>query len=171
VRSQKRPALDFKRDILPLKNILFRTALRITLNREEAEDVVQDTLLKLWERRGELSAVQNLESFAITAARNLALDHKARLCNQTIPLDEEQHDRQDEHQPSIHDTLVREEKISHIHLLINKLPEKQRTVIQLRDIEGKTYKEIAEIMGTTEADVKINIYRGRNFLKNNCKML
>lgn len=163
--------MDFKRDILPLKNILFRTALRITLNREEAEDVVQDTLLKLWERRSELSAVQNLEAFALTAARNLALDHKNLAYNQTIPLDEEQHDRQDVYQPSVQDTLVQQERISHIRQLIDRLPEKQRTAIQLRDIEGKTYKEIAEIMATTEADVKINIYRGRNFLKNNCKML
>ncbi len=53
--------MDFKHDILPLKNIIFRTALRIVLNREEAEDIVQDTLMKLWERRNELEKVENLE--------------------------------------------------------------------------------------------------------------
>ena len=50
--------VDFRHDILPLKNIIFRTALRIILNREEAEDIVQDTLVKLWERRGELDEVR-----------------------------------------------------------------------------------------------------------------
>ena len=154
--------MDFARDILPLKNVLFRTALRITLNREDAEDIVQDTLLKLWERHDTLSNIQNLEAFAITAARNLALDRKDLAHHKVIPLNEEEHDQPDRFQ------LVQEEKISHIHKLINQLPEKQRTAIQLREIEGKTYKEIAEIMDTTEADVKINIYRGRNFLKNNC---
>ena len=163
--------MDFTRDILPLKNVLFRTALRITLNREDAEDIVQDTLLKLWERRNALSTVQNLEAFAITAARNLALDRKDLAQNKVIPLNEQEHDQLDKSQLSAYESLVQEEKINHIHSLINQLPEKQRTAIQLREIEGKTYKEIAEIMDTTEADVKINIYRGRNFLKNNCKML
>ncbi|MBQ9362073.1 MAG: RNA polymerase sigma factor [Bacteroidaceae bacterium] len=160
--------MDFLCDILPLKNVLFRTALRITLNREDAEDIVQDTLLKLWERRDTLSEVQNLEAFAIAAARNLALDRKELVHHKVISLNEEQHDQQDSQQLSAHENLVQEEKINHIHNLINQLPEKQRTSIQLREIEGKTYKEIAEIMGITEADVKINIYRGRNFLKNNC---
>ena len=163
--------MDFTRDILPLKNVLFRTALRITLNREDAEDIVQDTLLKLWERRNALSSVQNLEAFAITAARNLALDRKDLAQHKVVPLNEQEHDQLDKSQLSAYESLVQEEKINHIHSLINQLPEKQRTAIQLREIEGKTYKEIAEIMDTTEADVKINIYRGRNFLKNNCKML
>ena len=160
--------MDFTRDILPLKNVLFRTALRITLNREDAEDIVQDTLLKLWERRDTLSNVQNLEAFAITAARNLALDRKDLAHHKVIPLNEQEHDQPDTHQLSPHETIEQEEKNSHILNLINQLPEKQRTSIQLREIEGKTYREIAEIMGITEADVKINIYRGRNFLKKNC---
>ena len=57
--------LDFRHDILPLKNIIFRTALRIVLNREEAEDIVQDTLLKLWERRENLAQVENLEALVL----------------------------------------------------------------------------------------------------------
>ncbi len=160
--------MDFSHDILPLKNVLFRTALRITLNREDAEDIVQDTLLKLWERRDTLGNIQNLEAFAITAARNLALDRKELAHNKVILLNEQEHDQPDKHQLSVHESLVQEEKINHIFELINQLPEKQRTAIQLREIEGKTYREIAEIMNTTEADVKINIYRGRNFLKNHC---
>lgn len=164
--------MNFSHDILPLKNVLFRTALRITLNREEAEDAVQDTLLKLWERRDELSSIQNIEAFAITAVRNLVLDRMALAHNQTLSLSAhgEGHeevpptwDRPGE--PTPHDTLEREQRISYLHRLISRLPEKQRTAIQLRDIEGKTYREIADIMSTTEADVKISIYRGRTFLK------
>lgn len=162
--------MDFTRDILPLKNILFRTAFRITMNREESEDIVQDTLLKLWERRTEMSKINNLEAFAISAVRNLALDRLALHQNKVISLNEDLHDTEDNH-PSAFDNIINNERTNRIHNLINQLPEKQRTAIQLRDIEGKSYKEIADIMGISESDVKINIYRGRDFLKKNCKNL
>lgn len=162
--------MDFTRDILPLKNVLFRTALRITMNREEAEDIVQDTLLKLWERHEELSSVSNLESFAISAARNLALDRIALHQNKVITLNEELHDIADS-SVSVHEQLVMGERTDMLHQLISQLPEKQRTALHLRDIEGKTYREIGEIMGISESDVKINIYRGRDFLKKNFKNL
>lgn len=162
--------MDFTRDILPLKNVLFRTALRITMNREEAEDIVQDTLLKLWERHEELSSVSNLESFAISAARNLALGRIALHQNKVITLNEELHDTADS-SVSVHEQLVMGERTDMLHQLISQLPEKQRTALHLRDIEGKTYREIGEIMGISESDVKINIYRGRDFLKKNFKNL
>ena len=162
--------MDFTRDILPLKNVLFRTALRITMNREEAEDIVQDTLLKLWERHEELLSVSNLESFAISAARNLALDRIALHQNKVITLNEELHDTADS-SVSVHEQLVMGERTDMLHQLISQLPEKQRTALHLRDIEGKTYREIGEIMGISESDVKINIYRGRDFLKKNFKNL
>jgi len=163
--------MNFARDILPLKNILFRTALRITLNRQEAEDAVQDILLRLWERRDELTTVRSIEAFAITSLRHLLLDRMALAHNQTVSLDEQLHDRQDTLQPTAHDALEHQERISRLHLLISRLPEKQRTALQLRDIEGKTYREIADIMSTTEADVKITIYRGRTYLKDHCRQL
>ena len=162
--------MDFTRDILPLKNILFRVALRITLSREEAEDIVQDVLLKLWERRNELEKIDNLEAFAIKAARNLALDRISLMQSKTIPLDVDLYDHADT-QPLQTESMIRSEQTEKIHNAINQLPEKQRIVVQLRDIEGKTYKEIAQILDITEADVKVNIYRGREFLKKFCKLL
>ena len=132
--------MDFKHDILPLKNIIFRTALRIVLNREEAEDIVQDTLIKLWERRNELEKVENLEAFALTMARNLALDRKEKMDNQHVSFDGEEHDRPDEGLGGTDSHLMHQETSGFIANIINSLPEKQRTIIQLRDIEGKSYK-------------------------------
>ena len=60
-----------------------------------------------------------------------------------------------------HEQLVNEERIAWIHRLINRLPEKQRLAMQLRDIEGKNYKEIAAALGQTEEQVKVNLFRGR----------
>ena len=156
--------MDFKHDILPLKNIIFRVALRIVLNREEAEDIVQDTLLKLWERREELEKVDNMESFALTVARHLALDRKERMDNQLVSLDEEVHD-QPEGQGGTDAPLMHRETQGFIADIINALPEKQRTILQMRDIEGKNYKEIATTLSISESDVKVTLFRARNSLK------
>ena len=83
--------LDFQHDILPLKNIIFRTALRIVLNREEAEDIVQDILVKMWEQRNELEKVNNLEVYALRAARNLAIDRMEKMDNRHVSLNSNVH--------------------------------------------------------------------------------
>ena len=76
--------ISFQHDILPLKNIIFRTALRIVLNKDEAEDIVQDTLVKLWQTRETLGNVNSLEALAVTMARNLALDRKGKMDNRVM---------------------------------------------------------------------------------------
>ena len=157
--------MTFQHDILPLKNIIFRTALRIIPNREEAQDIVQDTLLKLWQNRAELDRVSNLESFALTMARNLAIDRKKKMEHRNISFDEALHDRTDEWQLTAQQQMEHQERYGAIRRAIDSLPEKQRTIIQLRDIEGKTYKEIADILSISEADVKITLFRARNKIK------
>ena len=156
--------MDFKHDILPLKNIIFRTALRIVLNKEEAEDIVQDTLMKLWERRDELERVENLEAFALTMARNLAIDRKEKTDNQHVSFDDETHDRPDEGQRT-DGKLTQKETQGFVANIINSLPEKQRTILQLRDIEGKSYKEISNVLSISESDVKVTLFRARNEMR------
>lgn len=157
--------MDFKRDILPLKNIIFRTALRITLNREEAEDIVQDCLVKIWKQTEEGTEIKNLESYALTLARNLAIDRKALCHNRVISLVEDTHDTEDEHQLQPDELLIKGESVSIIEQIVNNLPEKQRTVMQLREIEGKSYKEIADILNISESDVKVTLFRARKEVK------
>jgi RNA polymerase sigma-70 factor (ECF subfamily) len=69
------------------------------------------------------------------------------------------------HSPSPQQQLEREERIDSIHQTMNSLPEKQRTAMQLRDFEGKSYREIADVMQISEDQVKINIYRARQAVK------
>lgn len=157
--------LDFKQDILPLKNLIFRTALRITLNREEAEDIVQDCLIKIWKQLQDGVTIQNLESYALTMSRNLALDRKSLARNNVISLVEEVHDHEDEHQLAPDEQLIKSESTSRIEQIVNNLPEKQRTIMQLRDIEGKSYKEIADILNISESDVKVTLFRARKQVK------
>ena len=88
--------ISFQNDVLPLKNKLFRLALRITLNREEAEDVVQDTLMKVWNSRDKWQQLESIEAYSLTIARNLSLDRIKKMDNNNGSLEEEQVERQDQ---------------------------------------------------------------------------
>ena len=81
--------IDFRTDVLPLKNRLYRLALRITLHTGEAEDIVQETMIKVWNRRQEFESPSSAEAFCITACRNLALDYQSRKESQNKTLDEQ----------------------------------------------------------------------------------
>ena len=152
--------LDVKRDILPMKNVMYRMALRLTLNSQEAEDVVQDVIIKLWSMRERLEEVENLEAFALRMTRNLALDRQRMKINNTEDIDNIEPDRY-----VTTDHSDRKEQVESIRLVMQQLPEKQRSAMQLRDFEGYSYKEIAEMLSMTEDQVKINIFRARQFIK------
>ena len=156
--------ISFQNDVLPLKNKLFRLALRITLNREEAEDIVQDTLIKVWNSRERWQQLDSIEAYSLTIARNLSLDRTKKMDNNNGSLDEEKIERPDNaSNPS--DRMIQKDKLDIVRRMIDGLPEKQRSCLQLRDIEGKAYKEIAEILDITEEQVKVSIFRARQSIK------
>ena len=80
--------ISFRNDILPLKEKLFRTALRITMDSAEAEDVVQDTLIRVWNKREEWPNIISIEAYCMTICRNLALDRNERMGTDYIEIDE-----------------------------------------------------------------------------------
>ena len=157
--------ISFRTDVLPLKDILYRLALRITLNREDAEDIVQETLIKVWDKRDSWSEIESIEAFSLTICRNLALDHQRRLENRHLSLDETPIERPDSRSLSPAEAMISTDRISLVRRLVDSLPEKQRSCMQLRDFEGKSYREIAQVLGITEDQVKVNIFRARQTIK------
>ncbi|MBO7120432.1 MAG: RNA polymerase sigma factor [Bacteroidaceae bacterium] len=153
--------ISFRTTVLPLSDKLYRLALRITMNRAEAEDVVQDTLLKVWEHRQEWEQIDNLEAFAIATCRNRALDLLKRAGRRTENLDETAHFSS--HTPQ--EQLEAREEVSLVRKLMEGLPEVQRTIMLLRDIEGKTYQEIAQTLDISETQVKVYLHRARTKIK------
>ncbi|MBP5392857.1 MAG: sigma-70 family RNA polymerase sigma factor [Bacteroidaceae bacterium] len=153
--------VSFRTTVLPLSDKLFRLALRITMNKAEAEDVVQDTLLKVWECREEWEQINNLEAFAIATCRNRALDVVKRAGRNTEKLDEMVHFSS----RTPHEQMEAHEQISLINRLMDDLPEVQRTIMLLRDIEGKTYQEIAQMLDISETQVKVYLHRARTKIK------
>lgn len=155
--------ISFRNDILPLKDKLFRLALRITFDRAEAEDVVQETLIRVWNKREEWTQFGSMEAYCLTVARNLAIDRSERKDAQTVELTPDMEQPSDASSP--YEKLVTKERMTLIHRLMNGLPEKQRMIMHLRDIEGKSYKEIASVLNLTEEQVKVNLFRARQKIK------
>lgn len=155
--------ISFRNDILPLKDKLYRLALRITLDSAEAEDVVQDTLIRVWGKRDEWSRLESVEAYCLTVARNLAIDRSQKMEARNAELTPEAREMPDTLTP--YDKLAQDEQMQLIHRLVSELPEKQRAIMQLRDIEGKSYKEIADVLQLTEEQVKVNLFRARQKIK------
>lgn len=156
--------ISFRDDILPLKNLLFRLALRITLNRFEAEDIVQDTLIKVWNRRSDWEDIDSIEAFSLTICRNLSLDRIKKKENDNNSL-EDVKGVEPLSSSNPQDRMIQADRVNLIRQIVDSLPEKQRSCMQLRDFEGKSYKEIAVILDITEEQVKVNIFRARQAVK------
>ncbi|MBP7984759.1 MAG: RNA polymerase sigma factor [Bacteroidaceae bacterium] len=156
--------ISFRNDVLPLKNELYRLALRITLNNAEAEDIVQETLIRVWKKKDEWENIDSIEAFSLTICRNLSLDHTKKMEKVDFTLDNDNHDSEDI-SPNPYEQLTQNDRVELVKRLINELPERQRSVMQLRDVEGKSYKEISIILNMSEEQVKINIFRARQRIK------
>lgn len=155
--------IRFRDNILPLKDKLFRLALRITLNREEAEDIVQDTLLRVWEKRETWSQIESIEAYCTTICRNLALDRNSAARNSNLRLNEQMDTPP--LSPTPFEELNQREQLEMTQRLIDDLPELWRSIMLLRNVEGKRYDEIATILSISESQVKVYLHRARTRLR------
>jgi RNA polymerase sigma-70 factor (ECF subfamily) len=150
----------FKNMVLPTKNKLFRFAFRILESHEEAEDVVQDVMIKMWDKRADLPNYQNVEAWCMRLTKNLSLDKLKSKHRQThrqnVEIDVASFLLNPDRELELNDT------VSHIEKMMNELPEKQKMVMQLRDIEGYSYQEIADVMEISMSQVKVNLFRARD---------
>ncbi len=149
-------AWKYKQLILPLTDSLFRFARSILQDDEQAKDAVQDISLKLWEKRTALDEVENLKAFAMKSIRNLCLDEIRKRRNNIEPDTELKSDL-----PEPYQVIEQTDMSLRIKKMIAKLPEQQRTVIQLRDVEGFEIDEIAKTTGLTANAVTVNLSRAR----------
>lgn len=152
-------AETFKIEVLPMKNRLFRFALRLLANVMEAEDAVQEVMLRLWDKRESLGKVRNREAFAMTMIRNFCLDRmKSKGYNNKQPNQLEYTPSND---PNPMRDLENKDSFALIRQIIAGLPGQQRMVIHLRDIEGYDFEEISEILGVGMNAIRANLSRAR----------
>lgn len=154
---------EFQSNILPIKNKLFRFAMRIVNHAAEAEDVVQEVFIKLWNNRQQMDAIQNVEAWCITATKNLSID-KLRSKHQRMQPMKAGFDLPDR-SATPYQATVTHDVFDRVKSLMDSLPDKQRDIMHLRDIEGMTYQEIADVLGLPLDQVKVYLFRARKAVR------
>jgi len=153
-------SIQFNTQIIALSDKLFRLAKSILRNSDAAQDAVQDLSLKLWEKRGKLDEIENIQAFTMRSMRNLCLDAIRQKHNEDeFPAELEFVE------PNPHQQIESKDLVTRIREMIDELPELQRTIIRMRDVEGMELSEIAYITSLTENAVSVNLSRGRQKIK------
>ncbi|MFV0592822.1 MAG: RNA polymerase sigma factor [Draconibacterium sp.] len=163
-------ARDFKTSVLPVSKKLLRFATHFLKDEDLARDVVQDVFLKLWQKRETLAEIENIEAFAMRMTRNQCIDIVR--ANRVVPIDADTDRKMKEETVDVHSKVELSESAGQIRRLIDRLPDLQRSVMHMRDIEQLSYDEIADVTGLQVNAIRVNLSRARKkvrdeFLKMN----
>ena len=154
-------AQEFKQRFMPYHRLLYRVAYHLTGNQQDAEDLLQDTYLKLWTKRDDLPPEAQSEAYLITLMRNLYRDQRRLKRIETVDIGPHSIPLPIEGEP---------EGVSGDHAelqsLINKLPDKQRQVMQAHIIEDRTYEEIEQDTGLSNGNIRVIISRAKQTIIN-----
>lgn len=155
---------DFIRTIESIRSKIYYTAKRMLISKDEAEDATQDIILKLWEMdRNKAKNLKSIEAYSVTMVKNYCLDRLKSKHAQQQPLDDTI-----KFKPSIIDldrVVEAKDKFRKIEILIEKLPIRERTALQLRDFEQLEFKNIAKKMNIPEGTVRVYLSRARKKLR------
>lgn len=151
----------FYTEVYPLRDKVYRFAYSLLKVTEDAEDATQEVLLKLWKRKETLNQYRSVEAFTMTMTRNYCLDRLRLKSNQTSELSVVVKDVQSlpDHKAELKDSA------SKVFELMKSLPEQQRQILMLKDVEQYNYEEIAEIMGIEINTIRVNLSRARKKIR------
>ena len=161
----------FKQYILPVQARLFRLAQMFLRNREEAEDATQDVLLRLWTNRQKLGTYHSVEALAVQMTKNECLDRIKSHSRQKTTYDADiAMINADEISPYVQVELT--DSVSLVRRLMNELPDQQKLILHLREVEEYSFEEIEQVTGLSNANIRVILSRARqklreNYLKNN----
>lgn len=154
-------AETFKKVFLPYHQKLYRIAYRIVQDAANAEDIVQETFIKLWNKRGDMKDIENTEAFSIIILRNTCLDHLRKTKN-------DYHTNYDADIPetaSLVKQIEIQDEAERVKKLINKLPEQQRQVMIMKHWDGYSDEEIEQITGISPGNIRVILSRARKTIR------
>lgn len=146
-----------------MRDKLYRYALRFVKDVEIAEDVVQDVMYKLWQKRQEADQIDNLEAWMMVLTRNRSLDMLRKAKENQVDIDQAY--GVSDKAPIPDKQMENADLMQQLNGCLEQLPEKQRTIFHLREIEQMTYEEISQMTGFNLDDVKVSLFRARKHLQ------
>lgn len=153
---------EFNRHILPLADQVYSFARNMIGNPDDAADLTQDVMVRLWDKRHELKQVENPKAWTLKITRNLCLDW----IRKTKPVyDEERLIRNSEDEPDPFRKIEERDAAEAVRHIIDTLPANQREVMVLRELEELEFKEIAQITGLEINNIRVLLSRGRTKVK------
>ncbi|MCF6167070.1 sigma-70 family RNA polymerase sigma factor [Lutibacter sp.] len=153
---------EFLKTVMPFKDKVFRVAKRLLVSTEEAEDATQELFFKLWKNRSKLKDYKNIEAFAMTMTKNYCFDRlKSKQANNLKLI----HSNYKEKNTSLDRRMELNDSVSIVHQLIENLPEQQKLIIQLRDIEQYEFVEIAEMLNLQPTAIRVTLSRARKTIR------
>jgi len=153
---------EFVKWIDPFKDKIFRLAKRLLISTVEAEDATQEVLVKLWTKKSNLQSYTNVEAFAMTITKNYCLDQLKSKRASNLPI---VHNNYEDKEPGLGKKVEDIDTFYWVEKIINQLPEQQRLIIQLRDIEQYEYGEIAKIMEMNQTAIRVSLSRARKTVR------
>ena len=156
-------AREFKQRFMPHHQLLYRVAYHLTGNAQDAEDLLQDLYLKLWQKRDDLPDEAMKDAYLVTMMRNLFIDQRrlkrleasAELKNEEGPPDERSLDRQ----------IDARDEVRQVEGLIRQLSERDAKIIQMHLVDDRSYEEIERDTGLSQGNIRIIVMRTKNKLK------
>ncbi len=154
--------LEFTSLVMPFKDKVYRLAKRLLVSTEEAEDATQEILMRLWNNKAKISSYNNVEAFAMTMTKNFCLDRLKSKQAQNLKI---VHSNYQDHSVSLQKQLEANDSVNWVSKIIETLPEQQKLILQLRDIEEYDFDEIAEIVEMNPTAIRVALSRARKTIR------
>ncbi|HUH26821.1 RNA polymerase sigma factor [Gelidibacter sp.] len=153
---------DFLKLVLPFKDKVYRLARRLLVSKEEAEDATQEILIKLWNNKEKIEEYNNVEAFSMTMTKNLCLDRLKSKQAQNLKI---VHSNYQDHNVSLQKQMELNDSVDWVSKIMEALPEQQKIIVQLRDIEDYEFDEIAKVLEMNETAVRVALSRARKTIR------
>jgi RNA polymerase sigma-70 factor, ECF subfamily len=147
--------------IMPFKDKLYRLAKRILVSKDEAEDAVQEVFLKLWKGKQNIENYKNPEAFAITMTKNYCLDRLKSKQASNLKIIHNNFQTSE----NIEKKIEANDGVEIVFKIMETLPEQQRIVLQLRDVEEFEFSEIAQMLDSNETAIRVALSRARKTVR------
>lgn len=153
---------SFKQRFFPLRQRMYRTAFCMTGNAADAEDVVQDVFLRLWERRATLESIENAEAYAVRLVRNRCVDMFNRADSRSVRAPDGFDRASDD---DVGQMVAMRDRVAKVMEIIDSLPGEQGRVVTMRDIDDRPMEEIEQATGLTPVNVRVILSRARGRIR------